>query len=63
MPACVGLGGELGEQAGLADPGLAHEHDRRPSALVELGEEVAERAELVGAPDEVLGDGHVRHPG
>ena len=63
MSARVGPGGELGEQARLADPGLADEHDRRRAALVELGEEPVERAELGGTSDEMLGNGHVRHPG
>ena len=46
---------ELCEQARLADARLAHESDRRSLAGVELGEELVERAELLGAPDEVLG--------
>ena len=55
MPARVGLGGELGEQARLADAGLADQHDRRRSAPVEFIEKTVERAEFVGAPDELLG--------
>ncbi len=63
MSTCVRLVGELGEQACLADPGLADEHDRRRGALFERGQEIAKRAKLDGTSDEMLGDGHVRHPG
>jgi hypothetical protein len=46
---------ELCEEARLADAGLSHESHRRSLARIELGEELVERTELLGAPDEVLG--------
>ena len=46
---------ELGEQAGLADAGLADELDRAREALLEIGEQLVERVELRGTPDELLG--------
>ena len=58
MPARVGARGELGEQPRLADAGLAHQLDRYRPAPVELRDEAVERAELRGAPDEMLGNGH-----
>ena len=49
-----GARGELCEQAGLADPRLADQLDRGGTARVELVEGVVERAELLGAPDELV---------
>ena len=46
--------GELREQAGLADPRLADQLDRRGTARVQLVERVVERAELLGAPYELV---------
>src|SRR5215210_9335340 len=59
VPGRLGLAGELAEQARLADPWLADEHDRRRAALVELGQKITERAELGGASDEMLGNSHI----
>jgi hypothetical protein len=59
MSAPVGLGGELGEQARLADAGLTHELDGRRAALPELGDESVDRPKLGGTPDELLSNGHV----
>ena len=46
---------ELCEETCLAHSGLSYESDRRSLAGIELGEELIERTELLGAPDEVLG--------
>ena len=46
---------QLGEEAGLADPGFAPHLERRRLTLVDLGESVIDREELLGAPNEVLG--------
>ena len=43
------------EQARLADPRLAHQLERAGPARVELVEQLLERVELVGAPDEGVG--------
>ena len=58
MIPCLGALDELCEQSSLADPGLAHETERRRPAPVELGQDPFDRAELVGAPHEMLGDDH-----
>ena len=59
VPRASGASGELGQQAGLADSRLADEQDRGRAALVELGQRPIERAQLLGAPDEVVGlQGH-----
>ena len=55
MAAGIRSGIELCEEARLADAGLSHESNRRSLARIELGEELVERTELLGAPDEVLG--------
>ena len=59
MSARVSTRGQLGKQARLADAGLTHQLDRYGATLFELLDEPVERAELRGAPDEVLGNGHV----
>jgi hypothetical protein len=51
MPTLLGASGELGEEARLADPRLAHELERARRSSVELAENLFERFELVGAPD------------
>ena len=53
MPAQIGARLQLGEQPGLADPGLADELDRRGPAALQPGERLVERVELLGAPDEM----------
>jgi hypothetical protein len=52
ISAQLGARGELAEQARLADPRLAHQLDRRGRASVELIEQLLERIEVVGAPNE-----------
>ena len=47
--------GELGEQSALADPGLAYEFDRDEVAAIDLGEDLLERTELLGASHELIG--------
>ena len=49
-----GARGKLSEQAGLADPRLADQLDRGGTARVQLVQGVVERAELLGAPDELV---------
>ena len=51
--ACVCAGGQLGEEARLADSRLADELERRGSPLADLGEETVDRAELRSAADEM----------
>ena len=64
VPARVGVGGELGEQARLADPGVAHQQRRRRPCPLQPLHRVFQRAELRGAPDEVLGhQGHLDDSG
>ena len=60
MPIRLRAAPELVEKPRLADAGLADNLDRQRTASVERGEEVVERAELLGAPNEVLGNGHCR---
>ena len=55
LTAPVGALRELGEQARLADAGLADELDRAGEALLEICEQLVERVELRGTPDELLG--------
>ena len=50
MSESVGLDGELGEQARLADAGLTHQLDGHRVALAELGDEPVERPKLGGRP-------------
>ena len=58
LPTLVRSRSELGEQARLPDPRLSNELDGRGAAALEIREEALERAELRGAPDEMLGNGH-----
>src|SRR3954454_10376833 len=62
MPARVRTGSQLGEEAGLADPRLAHQFERRRHPLVELVEEMVHRAEFRSAANEVLGECHLSLP-
>src|SRR4051812_49423676 len=62
MPARVRPGGQLPEQAGLADPRFAHQLDRCRHPLVELCEEMVDRAEFRSAANEVLGECHLSLP-
>ena len=55
VPLCVRARAELGEEAGLADSRLADDQDGDRAALVELRQRPIERAQLLGAPDEVGG--------
>jgi hypothetical protein len=55
----VGTSGELSQQTGLTDARLADEQDCGRAAVIELGQDSIERAQLLGAPDEVVGmQGH-----
>ena len=60
MPIRLRATAEFVEKPGLADAGLADNFDRQRTASVERDEEVVEHAELLGAPNEVLGNGHCR---
>ena len=60
---CVCTGGQLGEEACLADPWFADELERRGSSLADLGEETVDRVELRRAADEVGGKCHLSLPG
>jgi hypothetical protein len=55
------MGGELGEQTRLADPGLTHHGERRGPPLIEHVESLVENAELLHAANEVFGE-HNHHP-
>jgi len=56
---CIGATGELREQAALPDPGLAYELDRSGVAAIDLGEDLLERTEFLGASYELIGkQGH-----
>ena len=56
VPARLREPGELAEQPRLADPRLSDQLDRAArEASIELVEDVIERTELVGTPDEVRG--------
>ncbi len=60
LPPLVRARGQLAEQAGLADPGLADQFQGSRAAPPEPVERLVERRQLGGAPDEVLGKrGHV----
>ena len=55
----VGALGQLGQQAGLADPRLALDHERSRPTVAQLAEGAIDRFQFGGAPDEVVGDlGH-----
>ena len=55
----VCTGGELGEEARLADPWLADELERRGMSPANLGEETVDRVELRRAADEMGGKCHL----
>jgi hypothetical protein len=46
--------GELGEEARLSDARLADEQDRGRPSPIELGQDSIQRAQLLGAPDEMV---------
>ena len=54
-PALVSGMRELGEKAGLANPGLPDEGDGGRNPLIDLAEHLVERAELLGAANELVG--------
>ena len=55
----VGALGQLGQQAGLADPGLALDHERSGPTVAQLAEGTIDRFQFGGAPNEVVRDlGH-----
>ena len=54
-PVLVGGMRELGKKTCLADPGLPDEGDRGGDPLIDLAEHLVERAELLGAADELVG--------
>ena len=62
VPACVCTGGQLGEEARLADSRLADQLERRGSSPADLGEETVDRAELRRAADEMGGKCHLSLP-
>ena len=59
VPARVGTGRQLGEEARLADSRLADQLERRGLSLAELSEETVDRAELRRSADEVGGKCHL----
>jgi hypothetical protein len=59
MTAHVRSSDKLGEEAALADAGLAHELERGGTPAFEGRKDAIELADLLGAPDQVVGkDGH-----
>ena len=61
VPTRIGPGSKLPEQAGLADPRLAHQRKRSGAPPVQPVEDVVEHTARFGAPNELLGDrAHVR---
>jgi hypothetical protein len=55
----VCAGGELSQETRLSNARLADKQDCGRAALIELGQDSIERAQLLGAPDEVVGmQGH-----
>ena len=61
LPTRVGASRELGEQTGLADPGLTHQRERGRPPTIELGKRGVEHAARLGAPNEMLAyRGHLR---
>ena len=58
LPTRVRPSHKLGEQTGLADPGLTHQRERGRPPTVELGERVVEHTARLGAPDELLAHRH-----
>ncbi len=57
--ACVCTGGELGEEARLADSRLADQLERRGVSPADPGEETVDRAELGRTADEMGGKCHL----
>jgi hypothetical protein len=50
---------ELSQETRLSDARLADEQDCGRAALIDFGQDSIERAQLLGAPDEVVGmEGH-----
>ncbi len=63
LPSRVRASGELGQQTRLSDARLADQNDCGRAALIELGQDLIERAHLLGAPNKALGmQGHVLPP-
>jgi len=58
VPVRIGPLRQLGEEPGLADPGLPGHPDGCRLAVGEPGEETIERHQFLGAPDEMVGDCH-----
>jgi hypothetical protein len=59
----IGANRQLGQEARLADARLADEQDRGRATLIELGQDSIQRAQLLRAPDEVVGSqGHFLLP-
>ena len=59
LPARVRARREFGQQSRLADARLADQQERGRTAQFEIGQDLVERAHLVGAPNEALGvNGH-----
>src|SRR4051812_5461734 len=56
VAARVAAGGELGEQAGLADARLPEQDERDRLTALEPGHGAVQRSQLRGAPNEVLED-------
>jgi hypothetical protein len=55
VAARLGAMRELPEQPGLADPGFPGQLDRARATSIELGQDLVERSELIGTPNEGLG--------
>jgi hypothetical protein len=55
MSSGIRASAELGQQTRLSDARLADQQDCGRAALIELGEELVERAHLLDAPDELVG--------
>ena len=55
MTARVRASSQLAEETGLADSRLSHELERCREPLIELIEELVERADFLSAADKVLG--------
>ena len=62
VPVPVGARRDLREQPRLPDARLADHLDRRGAATAKTAEHVVERAERLGTPNEVLGNGHQGDP-
>jgi hypothetical protein len=55
VAARLGVMGEFAEQPGLADPGFPFQLDRARATSIEVRQDLVERIELIGSPDEGLG--------